>query len=70
MSIDPERSQGPPMTRSQVAKWLGISPRAVLQLVKQGKLAGSKVGQRWQFERANVWAYIKRQRAELEGKNK
>mgnify|MGYP001218897752 CR=1 FL=1 len=49
---------GDAMTVKQAAAHLGISPKAVLQLLKRGRLTGEQLdGWLWLVSRASVLAY-------------
>ena len=52
-------SQLPPvLTASQVAEYLGISPRELYILVTAGRIPAFKEGNEWRFDRAAIdrWA--------------
>lgn len=51
------------LTVAQVATWLNVHPETVLRWVRSGKLPGSKLGREWRFQRADVEAFIERNRS-------
>jgi len=44
-----------------VAGWLNVTTRTVMNLIERGELRGVKVGNRWRFEPDAVRAYLQRQ---------
>ena len=46
------------LTLRQVATWLEISDRAVLEMMGDGTLKGIKVGGQWRFRSEDVEAYL------------
>lgn len=46
------------LTLRQVATWLQVSDRAVLEMMGDGTLKGLKVGGQWRFRAEDVEAYL------------
>lgn len=44
-----------------VAEWLNVTTRTVMNLIDRGELRGVKVGNRWRFEPKAVQDYLQRQ---------
>jgi excisionase family DNA binding protein len=51
-----------PLDSEQAARMLGVKPRTVINLAKQGKLPAFRVGDLWKFLRSDIQAYIDAQR--------
>jgi len=51
-----------PLDSEQAARRLGVKPRTVINLAKQGKIPAFRVGDRWKFLRSDIQAYIDAQR--------
>jgi excisionase family DNA binding protein len=49
-------------TSEQAARMLGVKPRTVINLAKQGKIPAFRVGDLWKFLRSDIQAYIDAQR--------
>jgi excisionase family DNA binding protein len=47
------------LTSEQVADFLQVSLRTVLQLARDGELPGHKVGRAWRFCRSDILAYVR-----------
>lgn len=47
------------MTKAEAAAYLRVHPATVMQLVKQQKIAGKRVGRSWRFERSTIEAFAK-----------
>lgn len=52
----------PLLTVEDVAKWLAVSERRVMDLAREKVLPGYKVGKEWRFEREELVAHLKNQR--------
>ena len=50
------------LTAKEVAEWLGIDERTVTNMAARGELSGAKIARKWRFARADVQAYIERQK--------
>lgn len=64
-----------PLDSEQAARMLGVKPRTVINLAKQGKIPAFRVGDLWKFLRSDIQAYIdvqrkqaKREKAEEEAR--
>jgi excisionase family DNA binding protein len=53
----------PYMTAQQVARLFQVTPRTVTRWAEQGEIPGFKVGDVWRFDRDEIEAHIRRQRA-------
>lgn len=51
-----------PIDSEQAARMLGVKPRTVINLAKQGKIPAFRVGDLWKFLRSDIRAYIDAQR--------
>ncbi|MDQ2904535.1 MAG: helix-turn-helix domain-containing protein [Chloroflexota bacterium] len=51
-----------PLDSEQAARMLGVKPRTVINLAKQGKIPAFRVGDLWKFLRSDIQAYIDTQR--------
>jgi excisionase family DNA binding protein len=51
-----------PLDSGQAARMLGVKPRTVINLAKQGKIPAFRVGDLWKFLRSDIQAYIDAQR--------
>ena len=51
-----------PLDSEQAARMLGVKPRTVINLAKQGKIPAFRVGDLWRFLRSDIQAYIDVQR--------
>jgi excisionase family DNA binding protein len=51
-----------PLDSEQAARMLGVKPRTVINLAKQGKIPAFRVGDLWRFLRSDIQAYIDAQR--------
>ncbi|HLG65977.1 MAG TPA: helix-turn-helix domain-containing protein [Ktedonosporobacter sp.] len=51
-----------PLDSEQAARMLGVKPRTVINLAKQGKIPAFRVGDLWKFLRSDIQAYIDAQR--------
>ena len=59
------------LTIPEVAQWLGFHPEHVRRLARQGALPAMKAGRgrgSWRFSRAEVEAWLKRERSRREGR--
>ncbi len=48
------------MDTEEVAEYLGIHPKTVMNLVERKQLKASKVGRVWRFRKSDVDAYLER----------
>ena len=55
-----------PLDSEQAARMLGVKPRTVINLAKQGKIPAFRVGDLWRFHRRDIQAYIDKQKRQLE----
>jgi excisionase family DNA binding protein len=51
-----------PLDSEQAARMLGVKPRTVINLAKQGKIPAFRVGDLWKFLKSDIQAYIDAQR--------
>lgn len=51
-----------PLDSERAARMLGVKPRTVINLAKQGKIPAFRVGDLWKFLRSDIQAYIDAQR--------
>lgn len=51
-----------PLDSEHAARMLGVKPRTVINLAKQGKIPAFRVGDLWKFLRSDIQAYIDAQR--------
>ena len=51
-----------PLDSEQAGRMLGVKPRTVINLAKQGKIPAFRVGDLWKFLRSDIQAYIDAQR--------
>lgn len=51
-----------PLDSEQAARMLGVKPRTVINLARQGKIASFRVGDLWRFHRRDIQAYIDEQK--------
>jgi excisionase family DNA binding protein len=56
-----------PLDSEQAARMLGVKPRTVINLAKQGKIPAFRVGDLWKFLRSDIQAYIDAQRKQTKG---
>lgn len=56
-----QASADPLLSTSDVARWIGVSPRTVCLWAEVGELPGMKVGKQWRFEKSaiQVWLQVK-----------
>lgn len=47
---------------------MGVKPRTVINLAKQGKIPAFRVGDLWKFLRSDIQAYIDAQRKQIKTK--
>jgi len=50
------------LTVDEVAEWLAIAGRKVMDLARERELPGFKVGKEWRFSRDEITAYLERRR--------
>ncbi len=50
------------LTVEEVAEWLSIATRKVMDLAREKELPGFKVGKEWRFARDEVMNYLEAQR--------
>lgn len=58
-----------PLDSEQAARMLGVKPRTVINLAKQGKIPAFRVGDLWKFLRSDIQAYIDAQRKQIKREN-
>ncbi|HEX4204252.1 MAG TPA: helix-turn-helix domain-containing protein [Ktedonobacteraceae bacterium] len=58
-----------PLNSEQAARMLGVKPRTVINLAKQGKIPAFRVGDLWKFLRSDIQAYIDAQRKQTKAEN-
>ena len=51
------------METDDVARYLNVHRKTVINLVERGELRGYRVGRNWRFRRDDVEAYLERQQA-------
>lgn len=50
------------METDDVARYLNVHRKTVINLVERGELRGYRVGRNWRFRKSDVEAYLERQR--------
>jgi excisionase family DNA binding protein len=50
------------LTVEEVAEWLSVATRKVMDLARDKELPGFKVGKEWRFSRDEVSSYLETQR--------
>jgi excisionase family DNA binding protein len=50
------------LTVEEVAEWLSVATRKVMDLARGNELPGFKVGKEWRFSRDEVASYLEAQR--------
>ena len=51
------------LTTEEVLAYLRITPRTIYRLIRSGELPALRIGRQWRFRRADLDAWIERQRA-------
>ena len=51
------------METDDVARYLNVHRKTVINLVERGELKGYRVGRNWRFRKGDVEAYLERQQA-------
>ena len=46
------------MKISEVAKEFGLTPAAILTMIKRGQLVGYKIGSRWMVKKSDLKEYV------------
>jgi excisionase family DNA binding protein len=57
--MEDDMAQTENLTLRQVATWLQVSDRRVLEMMSAGTLKGLKVGSHWRFRAEDIEAYLK-----------
>jgi excisionase family DNA binding protein len=52
----------PLLTHSEAAKFLSISPQTLTRLGDAGEIARYRIGNQWRYKRADMDAYLERQK--------
>ena len=50
-----------PISTSEAAKILGVTPKTVIRLVERNEISGWRVGDVWRFHREDIEEYKERQ---------
>src|SRR5437762_10409074 len=58
-----EAGEGDLLTLAEAAQVLGVSARTAQRLLDREELKGIKVGRQWRFRKADLAAYLDRERA-------
>jgi len=51
------------LTTEEVLVYLKITPRTIYRLIRNGELPAVRIGRQWRFRRADLDAWVERQRA-------
>jgi len=51
------------LTTDEVLTYLKVTPRTIYRLIRSGELPALRIGRQWRFRRADLDAWIERQRA-------
>lgn len=51
------------LTTEEVLAYLRITPRTIYRLIRTGELPAMRIGRQWRFRRADLDAWLNRQRA-------
>lgn len=51
------------LTTEEVLAYLKITPRTIYRLIRNGELPAVRIGRQWRFRRADLDAWVERQRA-------
>jgi excisionase family DNA binding protein len=50
------------LTTEDVLAYLNVTPRTIYRLVRTGELPAIRIGRQWRFRRADLEAFVNRQR--------
>ena len=50
------------LTTDEVLTYLRITPRTIYRLIRNGELPAMRIGRQWRFRRADLDAWLERQR--------
>ena len=51
------------LTTEEVLAYLNVTPRTIYRLIRASDLPAIRIGQQWRFRRADVEAWLERQRS-------
>lgn len=51
------------LTTEEVLDYLNVTPRTIYRLIRTGELPAIRIGRQWRFRRADLDAFVDRQRA-------
>jgi len=51
------------LTTDEVLSYLKVTPRTIYRLIRSGELPALRIGRQWRFRRADLDAWLERQRA-------
>ena len=51
------------LTTEEVLAYLNTTPRTIYRLIRSGELPAMRVGRQWRFRRADLDAWVERQRS-------
>ena len=58
IDVEPSAAEDRPLTLTEVAQLVRLHPKAVVEYVRRGELAGQQIGRRWTFSQAAVDAFL------------
>ena len=57
------------LTTEEVLGYLKTTPRTIYRLIRSGELPAVRIGRQWRFRRADLDAWVERQRSPMQSTN-